>query len=108
MKVITVILSFLTILLSTYPCCEDKGSCSDVSTIDYCGSESSQEVPHGKDGPCSPFYNCGRCLGFTITYKTLALDSLEIEIETLPIPYIDILPKEVYFYSLKPPRIIEV
>ncbi|KAB7529014.1 hypothetical protein F8C76_14300 [Flagellimonas olearia] len=109
MKFLAVSLSLFTVLLSSYPCCEEAGSCSGISTVvDHCGDDGGQETPHGKDTPCSPFYTCGRCPGFTISYETLELVSLDPEPQTLPIPYIELLPKEVYFHSLKPPRTIEV
>ncbi|MER3376173.1 MAG: hypothetical protein RIM83_16155 [Allomuricauda sp.] len=108
MRVLAVILSLLTILLSSYPCCQETGSCSETSAVDQCGHDDPEEVPHGTDAPCSPFYNCGRCPGFTVTHETLNFVCLELEKETPPITYVELLPKEVYFFSLKPPRIFEV
>lgn len=109
MKFLAVTLSVLTIFLSSYPCCQDEDSCSELQTfVDSCEGSSQQEVPHGNDAPCSPFYNCGRCPGFTITNETLDFVSLELKPKTLHIPYVEFLPKEVYFLALKPPRPFEV
>ncbi len=104
-----VILSLLTIFLSSYPCCQETGSCSDISTMELCGDKDSGEHSQGEETPCSPFYACGRCPGFTINYETLDFATLELPKETHPVPYyIELLPKEVYFFSLKPPRTLEV
>ena len=109
MKILAVILSLATLILSSYPCCQETGACTEILTVvDQCENDHSQEVPPHKDTPCSPFYSCGRCPGFTVSYEILDLVSLEFEQETLLIPYIGLLPKEVYFFSLKPPRTFEV
>lgn len=109
MKIFAVILSTLTLLLSSYPCCQEGSSCSGISAVvEHCDDDGPQEAPHGKDAPCSPFYACGRCPGFTILYETLEFGSLVPEPQTQPIPYLELLPKEVYFHSLKPPRTFEV
>ncbi|WP_228237676.1 DUF6660 family protein [Allomuricauda sp. M10] len=109
MKFIAVILSLVTLTLSSYPCCQETSTCSSISDVlDNCSDDDRPEAPHDKDTPCSPFYTCGRCPGFTITYETLELISMDCELLTAPIPYIEQLPKEVYFHSLKPPRTFEV
>lgn len=103
-----VILSLLTILLSSYPCCQETDSCSEIILVDQCRHEDSEELPLNKNTPCSPFYTCGRCPGFTITYESVDFINLEAEKETLPVPYMELFHKEVYFFSLKPPRAFEV
>ncbi|MAU15061.1 MAG: hypothetical protein CMH46_05920 [Muricauda sp.] len=107
MKVLAVILSTLIVVLSSYPCCQDVDSCPISSSLHYCGeNESHDDAPHKNESPCSPFYNCGRCSGFTISYEVIDFDAFEPDLEILPVPYMEPLAKEVYFHDLKPPRVI--
>ncbi|SHI60156.1 hypothetical protein SAMN04488513_101758 [Pseudozobellia thermophila] len=102
------LLSVLTIFLSSYPCCQETSPCSEISCADNIGNDGSEDVPHGKDHPCSPFTTCGRCAGFTLSFTQFTFDLVEPEIKIPPVPYLAPLPKEVYFHELKPPRIFEV
>ncbi|MDC6361802.1 MULTISPECIES: hypothetical protein [Flavobacteriaceae] len=110
MKFLTVILSLLTIVLSSYPCCQETDSCFETSTASHCadGDHNTENEQHDKETPCSPFFTCGRCPGFTTNHVSLELVPFELEEKIQPIVYIEPLPKEVYFFSLKPPRIFEV
>ncbi|WP_394749235.1 DUF6660 family protein [Spongiimicrobium salis] len=109
MKMLAVILSMLTIFLSSFPCCQESDSCSEVPfVVEHCGNDSSEEESHDEDMPCSPFLSCGSCTGFTINYSSLNFVIPIIKQETKPVPYMEYLPKEVYFLSLKPPRAFEV
>ena len=108
MKLLAVILSMLTLLLSTYPCCQEEDSCSDVAVTAHCGDDHSEEVPNEKEMPCSPFYTCGNCPGFTIIQITLVFNILESDLVSPSIPYIRSLSEDVHFLSLKPPRSFEV
>ncbi|WP_127024985.1 hypothetical protein [Flagellimonas beolgyonensis] len=109
MKILVVLLSIFTLLLSSFPCCEDNGSCYETLQVDQCGHDDSEKVPHEKDGPCSPFYTCGQCSGFTLTYgKFIDLVIIEIDLKSILVPYLEFEPKEVYSHFLKPPRSFEV
>lgn len=108
MRVLAVLLSILTILLSSYPCCQEADSCFETAFLNQCGHDDSEELPMSEDTPCSPFYTCGRCPGFTITYDSLDLINLDVEKGAPLVMYLELLPKEVYFFSLKPPRTFEV
>ncbi|WP_410548935.1 DUF6660 family protein [Allomuricauda sp. F6463D] len=106
MKILAVILSILIVALSSFPCCQDKDSCAISSSLNYCEHDDSHDdVPHQNESPCSPFYNCGRCSGFTINYELIELDSFESVMKVLPVPYMEPLSKEVYFFDLKPPQV---
>ena len=109
MKMLAVILSLFTIFLSSYPCCQDEDSCAEILTIEYNSGDGSQkEVPHDSDGPCSPFYNCGRCVGFTLTFNEMVLVPIEHELKKAFVPYLRFQPKEALFIALKPPRYFEI
>tara|TARA_Y100001001_G_scaffold63229_1_gene60503 strand:- start:859 stop:1188 length:330 start_codon:yes stop_codon:yes gene_type:complete len=109
MKFLAVFLSLFTVLLSSYPCCQEKGSCSETFLADSCGHDDSEESPHDKEKPCSPFYTCGRCPGFTIAYENLLnISIMELDLKMDQVPYQEFVSEEVYFLSLKPPRSFEV
>lgn len=108
MRVLAVILSFLTLFLSSYPCCQEADSCADVFLIGE-SDEGADESPHENEAPCSPFYACGRCPGFTLNQERVVdIYVIEPEIKTNLVPYLEFVPKEVYFHFLKPPRSFEV
>ena len=109
MKMLAVILSLFTIFLSSYPCCQDEDSCAEILTIEYNSGDSSQkEIPHDSDGPCSSFYNCGRCVGFTLTFNEMVLVPIENELKKAFVPYLRFQPKEALFIAFKPPRYFEI
>ena len=108
MEVLAVLLSMATIVLSSYPCCQETGSCSVWEVVEHGAQDGAEDIPYHQDSTCSPFYTCGRCTGFTISFETLEFVYLEPVSKTLPIPYLETLPKEVNFHSLKPPRTFEV
>jgi len=109
MKVFAVVLSLLTIFLSAYPCCQESDACMEISSISDCNGDRSSEDPHENETPCSPFYTCGRCPGFTLEYGDFAkIVTIEADLKTNPLHYRELIPKEVYFHRLKPPRTVEV
>lgn len=109
MRVVAVILSLLTIFLSSYPCCQESDNCSDTfATWDSSENESGDDN-HEKEPPCSPFFSCGRCSGFTLTYDGLLdIVSKEILVKSNTEYYQELNPKEFYFHAFKPPRYFEV
>ncbi|WP_318312226.1 hypothetical protein [Flagellimonas crocea] len=109
MKELAAILSILILLLSSVPCCLEREGCMESPYDGVSSYNGFSETHHDKEAPCSPFYSCGRCPGFTITSdKLIAIDIVEINFKKTVIPYQEFIPKEVYFYHLKPPRIFEV
>ncbi len=109
MKFLCVLLSLLTIFLSSYPCCQETGKCIETLSIRDNGENESSDDRHEKEAPCSPFYTCGRCSGFTLTYYGfLDIVSGEMLIKSNTDYYQELNPKEFYFHALKPPRYFEV
>jgi len=81
----------------------------EISSISDWNDDKSSEDPHEDETPCSPFYTCGRCSGFTLTYYgSLDIVTSEMLIKSNTNYYQALNPKEVYFYALKPPRNFEV
>ncbi len=104
-----IILSTLIVLLSSFPCCEEEGACEAFSFVNHTENHESHDDDHSNnESPCSPFYDCGRCLGFTINYNFIEFDFLETDLEIFEVPYVESLTCEVYSYDLKPPRPFEV
>jgi hypothetical protein len=108
-KVLAIILSTLIVLLSSFPCCQEEGTCDTASFVGTADNHESHDDDHSNnESPCSPFYNCGRCTGFTINYNFIEFDFLETDLENFEVPYVESLTHEVYFHDLKPPRPFEV
>ncbi len=109
MRVFAVILSLLTIFLSSYPCCSETDTLMEISSIHDCFEDRPSEDPDEGETPCSPFYTCGRCSGFTLTYyRVMDFVECEMVIKSNTDYYQALNPKEVYFHDLKPPRNFEV
>lgn len=101
MKVIAIILTMATLALSSYPCCQEAAEPS----VEHC-EQDHQKAPCDNDSPCSPFYACGRCPGFTVDYVQIHFLSLDTVQELPPVPYLESIPKEVHSVPFKPPRFI--
>ena len=81
----------------------------EISTIGDCNDDGANEDQHENETPCSPFYTCGRCPGFTLKYEGFTeIVTIEADLKTNPLHYRELIPKEVYFHDLKPPRNFEV
>ncbi|MBQ4915338.1 hypothetical protein J8L85_12870 [Maribacter sp. MMG018] len=74
MKLVSVILSIYIMVLTVRPCCQDN----------YCGDKASCQLEQADDhqdnhksdehkGACSPFYTCGKCVGFTFSMPHFSL-----------------------------------
>ena len=107
MKISAIILSSLILALSSYPCCQEDDACGIASYMDCdSGDDYHDKAPHKEDLPCSPFYTCGRCPGFTIAHESLFdIGIIELDLKRNQVPYHGFVSEEVYFYALKPPRI---
>jgi hypothetical protein len=60
-KIVSLILAFFILALSSQGCCDDD-NCEEE------GSLAQTEQKHHNDncdGACSPFFSCGTCIGFT-------------------------------------------
>ncbi len=98
---IAIILAMATLALSSYPCCQETADAS----MEHSGQDH-HETPCDTDSPCSPFYACGRCPGFTVEYVQIYFFTLDMVQELPPVPYLESIPKEVHSVPFKPPRFI--
>ncbi len=63
MKSFILFISFLILSLSSLPCCLLENIGENTLCIE---PYSDTEDGHSGEEPCSPFFNCGSCAGFTI------------------------------------------
>ncbi|MGY5851167.1 hypothetical protein [Salegentibacter sp. F14] len=61
MKILTPIFSIFCLLISIYPRCSDEDCQRPNLTLMY---ENEQAPAHKDCGLCTPFMNCGACVGF--------------------------------------------
>lgn len=78
MKTFCLLLSLYIFSLSVVPCCSDDNCNDEIITENV--NNHSQENPkeEGDCNACSPFLNCGTCIGFVFT-------NFQIDIYEIPI-----------------------
>lgn len=77
MKIFCFIMSLYVISLSVVPCCSDD-NCNDESISENINNYSQDpKEEEGDCNACSPFLNCGTCIGFVFT-------NLQIDIDEIP------------------------
>ncbi|NEW79562.1 MAG: hypothetical protein GZ086_09090 [Gelidibacter sp.] len=75
MKTLCFVLSLYVFSLSVVPCCSDD-NCNDDEITENADNHSQEPIEEGNCNACSPFLNCGTCIGFVFT--NLQLDISEI------------------------------
>lgn len=79
MKVSTILIAILSLWLSTQPCCADEVSHEDGSLTQM--NDTPSDHTCGNELPCSPFYSCRGCVGFSVEKIAITLSA------TLDEPY---------------------
>ncbi|MDO9037456.1 MAG: hypothetical protein Q7U59_03805 [Lutibacter sp.] len=69
-------MSLYVFFLSVVPCCSDD-DCIDEAITENAYNHSQEPAEEGDCNPCSPFLNCGTCIGFVFT-------NLQIDIAKIP------------------------
>jgi len=64
MKLFPFFIAMLILLLAVQPCCAGDEACDEIKAEQTENRHSEQDC--GNELPCSPFYSCGSCLGFSI------------------------------------------
>ncbi|MBN3582809.1 hypothetical protein JYB64_10475 [Algoriphagus aestuarii] len=83
MKVLSVFMALFSFWLTGMPCCSAEDSCDST--------ELSQESEVGSEEdcqdhlPCSPFYSCGSCIGFSTEHFSFPVLPISEEIKSEPI-----------------------
>ncbi|EAZ80924.1 hypothetical protein [Algoriphagus machipongonensis] len=81
MKVFAILLSLFSFWLTAMPCCSEESSCDTIELKQNSDSEPQDDC--NDHLPCSPFYSCGSCTGFSaenFSFPPL-LSSEEVNIE---------------------------
>lgn len=89
MKIVCFILSFYVFSLSVVPCCSDD-HCDDEIIAENTDTHSQEPKEEGDCNACSPFLNCGTCIGFVFT-------NLQYDIAEFP------LVEDQFITGYKPP-----
>ncbi|MHB1146086.1 MAG: DUF6660 family protein [Lutibacter sp.] len=76
MKIFCFILSLYVFSLSVVPCCSDD-NCNDEVITENADSHSQEPNEEGDCDACSPFLNCGTCIGFV--FPNLQIEISEIQ-----------------------------
>jgi hypothetical protein len=83
MKVLPILLSLFSFWLTAMPCCSAENTCDTIELNQNSDAESQDDCDDHL--PCSPFYSCGSCTGFSTENFSfpLLLSSEEISIESI-------------------------
>lgn len=65
MKLISIFLASIILSLTAIPCCGEESNCQEE--FHSCADEENKAAEsEDDDPPCSPFYSCGACTGFSL------------------------------------------
>lgn len=105
MKTLCFFMSFYVLFLASAPCCSDD-NCNDEIIKEYANSHSQEPKDEGDCNACSPFLDCGTCIGFVFI-------NLQIDIDEIPAVDNKFVPiykpqfSDDFFYNIwQPPKII--
>lgn len=101
MKTLCIILSLYVFALSVVPCCSDD-NCDD----EIIENHSQEPKEEGDCNACSPFLNCGTCIGFVFTNLQIDIDEIPAVINQF-VPFYKQQFSDDFFYKIwQPPKII--
>jgi len=101
-KWFTLILALVVMVSSALPCCTIDDCCKEVFT------ESSKQHPFEEKGPCSPFFACGSCSGFTTLTRSIQVAAPVITKTTHHQQAIDLFPSAYSSGFFQPPRVVPI
>lgn len=105
MKTLCFILSLYVFSLSVAPCCSDD-NCDDEIISEYADSHSQDSEEEGSCNACSPFLNCGTCIGFVFVNLQIDIDEIPaVENQFVPI-YKSQFSDDFFDKIWQPPKII--
>lgn len=101
MKTLCFLLSLYVFSLSVVPCCLND-NCDDEITENH----SQEPKEEGDCNACSPFLNCGTCIGFVFTNLQIDIDEILAD-EDQFVPVYKSQFSDDFFYKIwQPPKII--
>lgn len=100
MKTLCFILSLYVFSLSVVPCCSDD-NCDDKITENH----SQEPKEDGDCNACSPFLNCGTCVGFVFTNLRIDIDEILADEDQFVPVYKPRFPDDFFYNIWQPPKI---
>lgn len=103
MKISSILFSLLILFLSLRPCCTARCCEDDVCTI-----EMKNNPNHSTEdtNPCSPFFSCGNCLGFTFLSSVFMLIPEALELNSIYLNYHSVLKSKPSEFIWQPPKML--
>lgn len=102
MKFLSLIFGIFILLLSVLPCCQEEDCCEEGSTDKLEASAESENSD--LELPCSPFFSCGTCLGFTFEVESEFALTMRKELVHVENDFFNSDPPKGFNFSLtKPP-----
>lgn len=104
MKMISILLAIIILSLTAMPCCAEEGNCQEE--LHACEAETDHSEPNEESNfPCSPFYSCGACSGFSLlSFKLSNTDNPISEFASISSFYQLSLSETYKLALLKPPK----
>ena len=101
MNVLILLLTGLTLFLSATPCC----TADFENATEHQSCEESSDCENTPcDEPCSPFFTCGSCTGFSIQeLETCFLLQEQVSL-AVPVSKFNLYREDYHETSFKPPR----
>lgn len=100
MKTLCIVLSLYVFALSVVPCCSDD-NCDDEITENH----SQEPEEEGDCNACSPFLNCGTCIGFVFTNLQIDIDEIPSDEDQFVPVYKPRFPDDFFNKIWQPPKI---
>jgi|GEM_PF-2567102 len=102
MKVLPVLFALLTITFAAFPCCIGEDSCTTPEEEKFAME---QEHECEDQLPCSPFFSCGSCTGFSVLNQEFKIENEPVTFkESIYIPRSLALREQALNRKIKPPR----
>lgn len=104
MKTLCFLLSLYVFSLTMVPCCSDS-ECNDEIITEYEDSHSQEPKEEGDCDACSPFLDCGTCIGFVFTNLQIDIDEIPSDEDKLITDYKSQFSDDFFDKIWQPPKI---
>ena len=105
MKTLCLLLSLYVFSLSVVPCCSDS-ECNDEIITENVENHSQDHNEEDDCNACSPFLNCGTCIGFVFTNLQIDIDEIPSDEEQFVAIYKSRFFDDFFDKIWQPPKII--
>jgi len=87
------------------PCCSDD-KCDDETITENAYSHSQEPIDEGDCNACSPFLDCGTCIGFVFSNLQIDIDKFFSDEDQFVPVYKPQFPDDFFYKIWQPPKII--